>query len=187
MTVDVKRYRFSVPNYHRMGEVGILDEDTKVELLGGDIVVREPPGPSHAGTVTRLNMLWASRLGGRAIVQVQNPIELPEVDSEPQPDVALVRPRADFYTTAHPRAADVLLAIEVADSSARLDRRVKIPLYARAGIREVWLVDVIRRHVELYRQPSAAGYREVRVVGDDELIAPSEFPDIRLSPRDLLG
>jgi Uma2 family endonuclease len=187
MTVEVKRYRFTVPDYHRMVEVGILDEDTKVELLVGDVVVREPPGPYHAGTVNRLNMLWTSRLGGQGLVQVQNPIELPEVDSEPQPDLALVRPRVDFYTTAHPRAADVLLAIEVADSSVRLDRKVKIPLYARAGIREVWLVDVTRGRVELYRQPSAAGYREVRVAAADELIAPEAFPDLLLSPRDLLG
>ena len=187
MTVDVKRYRFTVPDYHRMCDVGILDEDTRVELLAGDIVVREPPGPYHAGTVTRLTSLWTSRLGDRVLVHVQNPIELSDVDSEPQPDLALVRPRADFYTTAHPRAADVLLVIEVADSSARIDRRVKIPLYARAGIREVWLVDVIRRRVELYRQPFAAGYREIRVAGDDEHIAPEAFPDLRLSPRDLLG
>ena len=100
-----------------------------------------------------------------AIVHVQNPIELPDIDSEPQPDVALLRTRADFYTTAHPRAADVLLVTEVADSSARPDRRVKIPLYARAGIREVWLVDVVSRRVELYREPSADGYLAVRAAG----------------------
>ena len=187
MTVEVKRYRFTVPDYHRMGEVGILEEDEKVELLGGDIVVREPPGPYHAGTVNRLNSLWTSRLGDRAIVHVQNPIELPDVDSEPQPDVALLRPRADFYTTAHPRAGDVLLVVEVADSSARPDRRVKIPLYARAGIRELWLVDVTIRRVEIYRQPSASGYREIRATGDDEVLSPEAFPDLRLTPRDLLG
>ena len=167
--------------------MGILDEDAKVELLAGDVVVREPPGPSHAGTVNRLNQLWTSRLGDRAIVQVQNPIELPEEDSEPRPDLALVRPRADFYTRAHPRAGDVLLVIEVADSSARVDRRVKIPLYARAGIRELWLVDVTIGRVELYRQPSAEGYRQVRVAEHEELIGPEAFPDLRLSPRDLLG
>lgn len=187
MTVELKRYRFTVPDYHRIGEVGILDEDANVELLAGDIVVREPPGPYHAGTVDRLTTLWASRMVGRAIVRVQNPIELPEVDSEPQPDLTLLRPRADFYTTAHPGAADVLLVVEVADSSARPDRRVKIPLYARAGIREVWLVDVTTRRVELYRHPSAGGYREVRAAGDDEVFSPEAFPDLRLTPRDLLG
>jgi len=187
MPVEVHRYRFTVPDYHRMGEVGILGDDARVELLAGDIVVREPLGPYHAGTVNRLTSLWTSRLGDRAIVHVQNPIELPEVDSEPQPDVALLRPRADFYTTAHPRAADTLLVIEVADSSARPDRRVKIPLYARAGIREVWLLDVAQRRVEVYRQPSAGAFRELRVVGEDELISAEAFPDLRLTPRDLLG
>src|SRR5215468_11195787 len=105
MAIAVNRYRFTVSEYHRMGEAGILDE--KVELLAGDVVVREPIGPYHAGTVNRLTRLWTSRLGERAVVQVQNPIELPEVDSEPQPDMSLLRPRADFYTTAHPLAADV--------------------------------------------------------------------------------
>jgi len=187
MTVEVHRYRFTVPDYHRMGEVGILDEDTKVELLAGDIVVREPAGPYRAGTVNRLTSLWTSRLGDRVIVHVQNPVELPEVDSELQPDVALLRPRADFYTTAHPRANDVLLVVEVADSSARPDRRVKIPLYARAGIREVGLVDVASRRLELYRQPSAGAFRELRVVGEEEVTGPEAFPDLRLTPRDLLG
>jgi Uma2 family endonuclease len=187
MAVEVHRYRFTVPEYHRIGEVGILDEDAKIELLVGDIVVREPPGPYHAGTVDRLNALWVSRLVGRAVVRVQNPIELPEVDSEPQPDLALLRPRADFYTTAHPRAADVLLVVEVADSSARPDRRVKISLYARAAIREVWLVDLTSRQLELYRHPSADGYREVRTARDDEGVSPEAFPDLRLTPSDLLG
>ena len=187
MTVEIKRYRFTVPDYHRIGEVGILDEDANVELLAGDIVVRERPGPYHAGTVDRLNTLWASRVVGRAVVRVQNPIELPEVDSEPQPDLALLRPRADFYTTAHPRATDVLLVVEVAESSARPDRRVKIPVYARAGIGEVWLVDVTNRRVELYRDPSAGGYREFRAAGNDEVVSPEAFPDLRLTPRDLLG
>src|SRR3989475_12325600 len=117
-----------------MGASGILTEEGGVEPLAGNIVVREPIGTQHAGTVNRLTYLWTSRLGRRAVVQVQNPIELAREDSEPQPDLSLLRPRADFYATAHPAADDVLLAIEVADTSLRLDRRVKIPLYARAGI-----------------------------------------------------
>src|SRR5213083_1588172 len=101
MAVTLKRRRFTVDEYHRMGEAGILSEDEPVELIAS----------RHAGTVNRLNRLWTSRLGERAVVQIQTPIELPEEDSEPQPDVALLRPRADFYTAAHPVAADVLLLI----------------------------------------------------------------------------
>ena len=145
------RYRFTVKEYHRMGEAGILPEDTRIELIAGDIVVREPIGSYHAGTVNRLNRLWTSNLGERAVVQVQNPVELTEEDSEVQPDVTLLRPRADFYTRGHPTPADVLLLIEVADSSLARDRRVKMPLYARAGIREAWLVDLIGDRGEVHR------------------------------------
>src|SRR5437762_7739050 len=151
MTVAVKRYRFTVEEYHRMGEAGILPEDSRIELVTGDIVVREPIGSRHAGTVNRLNRLWTSRLAERAVVQVHNPIELPKEDSEPQPDVTLLRPRADFYATAHPLADDVLLPIEVADSTLAVDRRVRMPLYARAAIREAWILDLTADRVEIGR------------------------------------
>ncbi len=185
MAIAVNRHRFTVTEYHRMGEAGILGES--VELIAGDIIVREPIGPYHAGTVNRLTWLWSSRLGERAVVQVQNPIELPEEHSEPQPDLALLRRRADFYATAHPLAADVLLLIEVADTTPVLDRRVKIPLYARAGIREVWLVDLAGDRVEVCRKPAREGYGEVLVIRGDASIAPEAFPDLGLTARDLLG
>src|SRR5437762_9141348 len=118
------RYRFTVEEYHRIGEAGILPEDSRIELIAGEIVVREPIGTRHAGTVNRLTHLWTSRLGERAVVQIQNPIELPTEDSEPQPDVTLLRPRADFYTAAHPVAADALPLLQGADSSLTVDRRV---------------------------------------------------------------
>ena len=111
-----------------MGEAGILSEDTRIELLGGTIMVREPVGARHAGKVDRLANLWMARLGGRAIVRVQNPVTFVAEMSELQPDITLLRPRPDFYTSMHPWPADVLLIIEVADSTLRLDRRVKMPL-----------------------------------------------------------
>lgn len=181
------RRRFTVKEYHRMGEVGILPEDSRIELIAGDIVVREPIGSYHAGTVDRLNRLWTSLLGERAVVRVQNPIELGEDDSEVQPDVTLLRPRADFYTRGHPVAADVLLLIEVADTSLPRDRRVKIPLYARAGIREVWLVDLIGDRVEVHRDPTDARYRRVRALGRGESVVPEAFPDLTVAIGDLLG
>ena len=168
-----------------MGEVGILGED--VELIGGQIVVREPIGPYHAGTVNRLIRLWTSRLGDRTVVQAQNPIELAAEDSEPQPDIALLRPRADFYTTAHPVADDVLLVIEVGDTSLRLDRRLKLPLYARARIAEAWVVDLNAGRLEIHRAPAAAEYRDVRVLTRGDVVAPLAFPDLEITLADVLG
>src|SRR5215813_2253700 len=103
------RRRFTVEEDHRLGETGILGADEPVELIAGALLVREPIGSRHAGTVNRLTRFWTARLSDRAVVQVQNPIELPEQDSEPQPDITLLRPRPDFYAGAHPLAADVLL------------------------------------------------------------------------------
>lgn len=181
------RYRFTVEEYHRMGEVGILPEDSRIELIAGDIVVREPIGSYHAGTVNRLTHLWTSILGERAVVQVQNPIELAEEDTEVQPDVTLLQPRADFYTRRHPVATDVLLLIEVADTTLARDRRVKIPLYARAGIREVWLVDLSGDRVEVNRDPAAGMYTHVRALQRGESVVPEAFPDLTIAIADLLG
>jgi len=187
MAVTLKRRRFTVDEYHRMGEAGILSEDEPVELIAGEIVVREPIGSRHAGTVNRLNRLWTSRLGERAVVQIQNPIELPEEDSEPQPDVALLRPRADFYTAAHPVAADVLLLIEVADSSLTVDRRVRMPLYARAAIPEAWILDLTADRVEVYRVPTADAYQQVVTFERGQRVAPVAFADLTVTVEDLLG
>lgn len=185
MPLAIKRLRFTVDQYHRMGEAGILAED--VELLAGEIIVREPIGSYHAGTVNRLTRLWTSRLGDRAVVQVQNPIELAAEDSEPQPDITVLRPRADFYATAHPVATDVLLVIEVAETTLRLDRRVKVPLYARAGIGEAWVVDLTATRVEVHRQPTPRGYRSVQVLTRDASVSPIAFPDLTIALVDVLG
>jgi Uma2 family endonuclease len=181
------RHRFTVEEYHRLGEVGILSEDSRIELIAGDIVVREPIGSYHAGAVNRLNRLWTSILGELAVVQVQNPVELAEEDTEVQPDVTLLRPRADFYATRHPVAADVLLLIEVADTSLPRDRRVKMPLYAGAGVGEAWIVDLTTDRVEVHRDPAAGGYGHVRALGRGEIIAPKAFPHLTIAIADLLG
>jgi Uma2 family endonuclease len=181
------RYRFTVEEYHRMGEAGILPEDGRIELIAGDIVVREPIGSRHAGAVNRLTRLWTSRLGERAVVQIQNPIELPNEDSEPQPDVTLLRPRADFYAAAHPLAADILLLIEVADSTLAVDRRVRMPLYGRAAIREAWLLDLTADRVEVYRAPVADRYQHVVRLERGQRVAPLAFADLIVTVEDLLG
>ncbi|MGH7390044.1 MAG: Uma2 family endonuclease [Candidatus Rokuibacteriota bacterium] len=182
-----RQRRFTVEEYHRMGETGILVEDEPVELIHGAIIVSEPIGARHAGTVNRITRLFVSQLGDRAVVQVQNPIELAQERSEPEPDVALLRPRTDFYATAHPVAADVFLLVEVADSSLLLDRRVKIPLYARAGVREVWLMDLTQDRVAVYRAVRGARYRERSVVEHGQRLAPGAFPELTLTVEDLIG
>ena len=186
MAIELKRRRFTVDDYYRMAEVGILTEDDRVELLDGEIVEMTPIGSDHAGHVKRLTALFTSRLGDRVIVSVQDPIRLSR-HSEPQPDVALLRRRADFYSRAHPRPEDVLLLIEVADASVETDRRIKMPLYARAGLQEVWLVDLTTERVEVYREPTVEGYREMRALARGQGLAPQAFPDLALGVNDLLG
>lgn len=187
MTDAAALRRFTIADYHRMGEVGILGCDERLELIDGVLVVREPIGSRHAGTVTRLTRLWTFRLGEEAIVATQNPIVLPNHDSELQPDIAILALRADCYAASHPVPSDVRLLIEVADTSLRLDHRVKVPLYARAGIRETWLCDLTTDRVEVHRQPGADGYASVRVAVPGESLAAEAFPHINLTVTDILG
>src|SRR5262245_17428823 len=187
MSELLTRYRFTVEEYHRMGEAGILSEDNRLELINGDIVVSEPIGVQHASTVDRLTRLWMSRLGDRAHVRIQNPVTFPRLDTELQPDVMLLRPREDFYGTGHPEAPDVLLLIEVADTTLRLDRRIKIPLYARVGVREVWLVDLTTARLEVHREPLGDRYADVRVLDRGECVDSEEFSVLWLDVSGLIG
>lgn len=154
-------HRLSVADYHRMGETGILGPELRTELLDGEIIEMPPIGHPHAGTVNLLADLLRDRVRERALVAVQNPVCL-DGRSEPLPDIALLRPRPDYYRTGHPGPDAVLLLIEVADSSLRYDREVKIPRYARAGIPEVWLVDLGGSEICIYQQPGAGGYAVLR-------------------------
>lgn len=186
MSVQLLRRCFTVEEYHRMAQVGILSEDDRVELIEGDIVEMTPIGSRHASCVKRLNRLLSQQLGQQALVSVQDPIRIGE-RSEPQPDLALLRPRPDFYVQAHPGPEEVLLVVEVAETSGEMDREVKVPLYARARVPEVWLVDLGAERVEIYRKPGAQGYEEVRRVGRNEHLAPYSFPELDLAVADLLG
>ncbi|MGQ0653556.1 MAG: Uma2 family endonuclease [Betaproteobacteria bacterium] len=147
-------------DYHRMGEAGVLAPEARVELIEGEIVDMAPIGKAHASIVDRLNRELVQALGERAIVRVQGPVQLGEL-SEPEPDLALLKPRADFYREAAAAAADVLLIIEVADTTQRYDRRVKVPLYARHGIPQVWVIDLENRLVHFHRRPVGEGYDDV--------------------------
>lgn len=179
------RHRFDVEDFHRMAEAGVFGEDDRVELLEGEIVEMSPIGSRHAACVKRLNAAFAGALAGRAVVSVQDPIRLGPW-SEPQPDVALLRPRADYYAGEHPGPADVLLVVEVAESSVDTDRRYKVPLYAAAGIPEVWLVDLVERRIDICTEPDAGGYRHVREAAAGDVIAPLTFAHLTMDVDTLL-
>jgi Uma2 family endonuclease len=156
--VDLPRpHRLTVADYYRMAEVGILAPDARVELIDGEIIDMAPPGSSHAGTVDYLLKVLARAVGDSANVRVQNPVRLSRY-SEPQPDLALLRPHEDFYRADHPTAEDLLLVVEVAASSLRFDRKKKVPLYARHGVPEVWLVDLGGQRLVRYRSPEQGTY-----------------------------
>jgi len=169
-----------------MARAGVLTENDRVELIEGEIVDMTPIGLRHAAVVDLLNRWLTRGCGDRAIVRVQGPLRL-GVHSEPQPDLTLLEPRADFYRTKSPQPENVLLLVEVADTSLPYDRTVKIPLYAAAGLREVWLLDLIRDQVEVYRDPGPAGYRLVEARGRGDRLVPTAFADLALSVDDLLG
>ena len=182
--MDRVRHRVTVADFHKMSEAGIFLEDDRIELIEGEMVDMAPIGSRHAGMVNKLNRLF-SAVGGQALVSTQNPLRL-DPYSEPEPDLMLLKPRADYYAEAHPGASDVLLLIEVSDTTARFDREVKLPLYARHGIAEVWLIDLDARAVERCTEPrpEAGDYarRESLAAGR---IAPNALPDHAVAIDDL--
>jgi Uma2 family endonuclease len=185
MEAPVLKRLFTVDEFHQMAEGGVFGEDDRLELLDGEIVQMTPIGTRHAGCVARLNdMLWA-RCHVVAIVNVQNPLVLSE-GTEFYPDVALLRRRDDFYSTSHPRPSAVLLVVEVADTTANYDRRVKIPRYARAGVPEVWVVDLGARVIDVYAGP-AGEYRDQRRVGPGESLAIPGVPGQDLAVAEILA
>jgi 3-oxoadipate CoA-transferase, beta subunit len=157
----VTRRPITVVEYHRMGEVGILGKRDRVELIEGELVAMSPIGSYHQGTVNQLTHSLVQSIGEHAVVSVQGPVRLDDF-SEPEPDFALLKPRPDFYRAAHPGPSDVLLLIEVADTSLNYDRAVKRALYARHAIPELWIVDLNAGEVEIRRQPDAAAIRRSR-------------------------
>ena len=186
MAMPLAHRRFTVDEYHRMAEAGILGEGDRVELLDGEIVLMSPMGTRHASTVARLIERLRDLAGSRATVWAQLPIRLNRY-SEPEPDLALLRRREDFYADRHPGPQDVLLVVEVADSSRRADREQKIPLYARAGIPEVWLVDLPRDVIEVYRDPAAGAYGTVQTVARGETLALLKLPGASFPAGEVLG
>lgn len=155
--LQARRHKLTVGDFHRMVETRILDEDDRVELIEGELFDMAPIGSRHASVVAQLSKLLTLGVGDRALVFVQNPLRIPQ-HNEPLPDLMLLKPRADRYRDALPGPADVLLVVEVADTTVQRDRELKLPLYARHAIPEAWLVDVNRPSVSVFREPHEGAY-----------------------------
>jgi Uma2 family endonuclease len=182
----VERYRWTVDLYHQMIETGILGEDERIELIKGELATMSPIGAEHSGTLKKLTEMLFEQLRRRAVISVQDPLQVDDY-SEPEPDLALLAPRRDFYKRALPRPADVLLVIEVADRSLAYDRTIKMALYAGAGIAEAWIVNLIDRWIEVYRDPSSAGYTTLLKILPGKSVAPLSFADVVVAVDELLG
>lgn len=185
MAVVPQRWRFTVEDYRRMAEAGLFAPDARLELIDGEILQMSPIGARHLAGVNRATRTFSRVAGDRVVVSVQNPISLPPHD-EPQPDVALLRPRADDYARQKPGPEDVLLVVEVADTSVAYDRQTKLLRYARAGVRESWLLDLPGDALEVHREPGPRGYALIRRCYRGERIAPEALPDVEIAVDDLL-
>lgn len=186
MSHQPARRWFTTSEYNRMAEAGILTEDDRVELIEGEIVEMSPIGSRHAACVNRLNMLLSGQAGQDSIVSVQNPIVVDDY-SEPEPDVAALRMRDDYYAHQLPTASDGLLVIEVADTSAETDRGVKIPLYARTGVPLTILIDLPRELIEVHSEPVNGQYQSVQIFRRGDEVRFKTLPRLRLSADAILG
>jgi Uma2 family endonuclease len=170
-----RRHRLTVADYHRMGEAGVFARDARVELIEGEVIDMAPIGSRHAGTVSYLIARFGACLGDHGILWPQNPVVL-GFHSEPQPDIAILRPRADFYRLSHPRPNDILLLIEVSETTLRYDQEVKLRLYARADIPEVWIIDLESSVLLVYTEPSGEIYSNRQELSTPGVLAPSALP-----------
>jgi Uma2 family endonuclease len=186
-TIDLsaRRRRLTVAEYHKMGEAGILDEDSRVELIEGELIQMAPIGTPHASTIDHLTRLIVKRTED-VIVRIQNPIGLGDY-SEPEPDIVLAKGKPGGYSKKHPGPKDILLVIEVCDTTLQFDRQVKVPLYARHKVPEVWLLDLSDEQVEIYRKPGTNGYGQVLRPSAAEKIFPALLPQLKLTPSQLFA
>lgn len=180
------RYKLSVEDYHRLGEVGILTEDSRVELLEGELIEMAPIGGPHMAVVNRLTKLLVLAVGDSGVVSVQNPVSLPP-RSEPQPDFAILDVRASDAAPAVPSAQDVLLLIEVADTTLAYDRGTKLTLYAKSGIAECWIVNLQSKCIEVYREPAGDGYSKRIEFGAQDEVSPLALPTVKLAVAEIFA
>lgn len=180
-----ERHRITLDEYHRMVAAAVFEPDSRVELINGELIEMPPIDPPHAYTVDQLIALFITRLAGRARIRCQNPASLPP-DSEPQPDLVVARHVQAEYRDRHPSPDEILLAIEVSRTTLRLDRKIKIPMFARSGIPEVWLLNLIDEEITVYREPIGAWYGSVGNYRGEDTISPLAFPDVAFTVSELL-
>jgi len=181
-----KQYRFTADEFELLGRVGVFHEDDRVELIDGLIVEMSPMGSRHAACVDRLTQILVRLLAGKAVVRVQGPIRL-GAHSEPQPDLTVLKLRDDFYSSRHPGPNDVLLVVEVMETSTDYDRKLKLPLYATACVPEVWLVDLAAEQVELLDQPAGGVYQRARSFKRGEQIESESVQGLKVPVEEVLG
>ena len=186
MVISIARKQFSVDQYSRMAEAGILAPGDRVELIEGEIVDMSPMGSLHAACVDRLTQRFVLAFVKAVVVRVQSPVRLSDF-SEPEPDFSILKPREDFYCGGHPGPEDVLALVEVADSTIAFDRQVKVPLYGRSGIREVWIVDLNGGAVEVYREPQVEGYGDVTIFQAGDTVGFEFAAEIAFAVEEILG
>ncbi len=185
-SVQINRRSFTVAEYERMGRAGIFSEDDRVELVCGEIIEMPPIGERHAACVDAFADALRDRLGRSVIIRVQNPVTLDE-HSQPQPDITILKRRDDFYRHAHPKPEDILLIIEVSDTTLGYDMKVKVPLYARAGVPETWLVNLRGARVKAYADPAGGVYRTITSYARGEEIRSRALAVLRVGVADILG
>lgn len=186
MSAEPQKYFCSVDEYYLMAQGGVLRKDARVELIEGEVIEMSPIRKRHAGCALRLNRLLNRGVDDLAFVSVQSPVGIDEF-SEPQPDLNLLKPRADFYSNSHPAAQGVLVAIEVCDTSVDYDRNVKLPLYARAGIPEAWLVVLPKDVIEVLSEPKNGKYAKVQRLKRGKTLTSSAVTGLSLKVDDILG
>jgi Uma2 family endonuclease len=185
-TETVLKKLFTVDEYHRMWDAGIFPYHKRYELIRGEIIEMPPPKPPHSGRVNRLNHLFMTRLRDSALVAVQNPSSIDDM-SEPVPDILLLKPRADFYSERHPVPADILLAIEVSNTTLRFDTKVKAPLYAEAGICEYWILNIPKNVLEVRSDPVNGVYTRHEILKYGQSVSAGAFPEVSFRVEDILG
>jgi Uma2 family endonuclease len=181
-----RRHRITVDEYHRMAEVGLLAPDARVELIEGEIIEMAPIGKDHTSVVDQLNRLFVRAVGDDAIVRIQGSVRLDRM-SEPEPDLVLLRPRNDFYRSEFATGADMLLVIEVSDSTLRYERDVKVPLYARHGVPEAWIVDLQSDRLLVYGEPGTGEYQRQSIVAQPGPIAVAALPGLSVDLAAVFG
>jgi Uma2 family endonuclease len=186
MAVHQAKRLINVDEYYRMAEVGILTEHDQVELIHGEIIKMSPIGSKHMAIVNRLNKLLHEQLSGEVIVSIQNPVKINDLNV-PEPDITLLKYREDYYAEKHPEPKDILLVIEVSDTTFAFDKEIKLPLYASAGIPEFWLINIEKKEIEVHKMPADDVYKNITLHRKGDTISWPYSKDVNLDAGMLLG